>query len=74
MLYFKPFFFGGGGGVFATLNTKWGILHFDKAEDQNQIRTSSWPQMVNKPSRIRPHEGLQLWLINTVSHLSVTNN
>ena len=64
MLYFKPFFFGGGGG----------ILHFDKAEDQNQIRTSSWPQMVNKPSRIRPHEGLQLWLINTVSHLSVTNN
>ena len=37
------------------------------AENQNQIQTS---QLVNKPSRISPHEVLQSWLINTVYHLS----
>ena len=29
--------------------------------------------MVNKPSQISPHEVLQSWLINTVSHLLVKN-
>ena len=31
-------------------------------------------QLMNKPSRISPHEVLQLWLINTVQHLLVKNN
>ena len=31
-------------------------------------------QLVNKPSRISPHEALQLWLINAVYHLLVKNN
>ena len=41
------------------------------AENQNQIQTS---QLVNKPSRISPHEVLQSWLINTIYHLLVKNN
>ena len=41
------------------------------ADNQNQIQTS---QLVNKPSRISPHEVLQSWLINTVYHLLVKNN
>ena len=40
-------------------------------DNQNQIQTS---QLVNKPSRISPHEVLQSWLINTVYHLLVKNN
>ena len=40
-------------------------------EDQKQIRTSR----VNKrPSWISPYEVLQLWLIDTVYHLSVKDN
>ena len=40
-------------------------------EDQKQIRASR----VNKrPSWISPYEVLQLWLIDTVYHLSVKNN
>ena len=31
-------------------------------------------QLVNKPSKISPHEVLQSWLINIVYHLLVTNN
>ena len=31
-------------------------------------------QLVNKPSRISPHEVLQSWLINTVYYSFVKNN
>ena len=46
------------------------------------LRINSWVfenkfsrnHLVNKPSRISPHEVLQSWLINTVYHLLVKNN
>ena len=40
------------------------------AEDQNQIRSSSWC----KPFRISPLEVLQSWLINTFQHFLVKND
>ena len=41
------------------------------AEDE---KTNPNLQLVNKPSRISPHEVLQSRLINTVYHLLVKNN
>ena len=69
-------------GLFNVERTMVSVLH-KEVECSSTRRFRSWSrgseshpnfQLVNKPSRISPHEVLQSWLINTVYHLLVKNN
>ena len=75
------------GGLFNLEKRMVSVLHkeprIQSGEAQEQEgwrscsrRSESNPnfQLVNKPSGISPHEVLQSWLINTVSHSLVENN
>ena len=84
-IYFKHIWGGGGlilfrndDGIISPWRTR---IQSGKAQVQEGWRSSSRGsesnpnfQLVNKPSRIAPHDVLQSWLIKTVYHLLVNNN